>query len=439
MTADQEDPDLLYQPLDGPETWEAVSASVDEGDWATAAGRLVVLDQEAPAWTDMVRRGMQLAAAYHSGGLAGLYPVDDGLGRRLVAGVATAAGFGPDVERHIRDNHAALLLAAGSAGSPPTDALLRRLHAVGCRSQVFHVVDSPAGPHDHVLGHGDYKHHPNHRRLPAGQWEPLVPVAAVATETAGLVTWLGSDAFAALQPAARAAYALHAVTHVGPFATGNGRVARALAGGLLLDAVGIPLSIPSAGEPDYRRALAAAGAGDREALASFVVRSVLALAALVDDLRVSAGGADEIAALERWRAQVETAQRLHGLVTEAAGAALDRHRARGDLGWMADLSGATVAAHPAHLDEPRYAASPVCLRVRLAGGQTVEEALVIDAHPVDGDGEAVALRAVEAELGLTVQPAEVARPATVLARRLDDLLDRAVAAYAVRVAAEDEG
>ena len=82
-------------------------------------------------------------------------------------------------------------------------------------------------------------------------------------------------AFAGLHPVVQAAYLLHALDHVQPFADGNGRVGRALAGGCLLRAAGIPYLVLD-GPPT----------------------SPLVDVLLVD-LHVGGGGP----ALDRWRAQ----------------------------------------------------------------------------------------------------------------------------------------
>ncbi|MGI8686609.1 MAG: Fic family protein, partial [Acidimicrobiales bacterium] len=277
-------PDDAYAPLDGPDGWPAPAKDALTG----AVGRLRALEDEAPAWTDMVRHGMLLAAAYQSGALAGLYGADDAVSDRLLSGVAGADVCGPQAAPHVLSNHAALGLARERARGrrSVTEAWVRRLHVLACAPQVTHPVLGDHGVHDHVLGHGDYKHHPNHVRTRAGAWSVSAPVDRVAAEMAVLVAALGGDAFAALDPVAQAAYALYAVTHVGPFAAGNGRVARALASVPLFDAAAIPLAVPPPSAA-YRDALAAAGRGEPSPLVDFVARRCAGLVDRAEEARAA--------------------------------------------------------------------------------------------------------------------------------------------------------
>jgi len=429
--------DARYRPLEDAAAWAAASGESDDGAWRRGLGRLRELADAAPDWTDLVLGGARLAAAYQSGARAGLYTGDDGLARRLLAGTASPRTCGPVARPHVVANHAALRLAVDGEGTPTgSEAWLRKLHAVACAPQPTHPVPSDHGVHDHVLGHGDYKHHPNHVLTPSGAWRVLAPVAGVAGETARLADALRGSPFASLHPLARAAYTLHAVTHVGPFAAGNGRVARAAASASLLGQGALPLVVPGTHDQGYRAALEAAGGGDRPALVGFVAERFSALVDLVVELRAEAGTADAAAALAGWRARVAAAHHLHAALPAAAAAALARHARRRDLGWMPDLSSASVVGDAAG-DRARYRAAPLALRVPLPDGRVVEERLVIDAHPVDGDGDGLWLRADGADLHLHVRPPELSPPLAPRVRLdLDALLDRAVTALAVRVAAE---
>lgn len=431
--------DARYRPLDGPVVWAAASAGVDDRSWRDAVERLRALEQEAPDWVDMVRQGILLASAYRSGAQAGLYEADEAVVARLLAGVAGPADCGPAAEPHVLSNYAALLLAGDP--EPASEASVRRLHAVACAPQVTHLVATDHGHHDHVLGHGDYKHHPNHVRTESGDWQVCAPVELVRAETARLVDALESASSASLHPAARAAYALHALVHVGPFAAGNGRVARALASAPLLGAASVPLLVPAAAGNSYAIALAAAEAGDPAVLVRLVEQCVAGLVHAVVRLRASAGAPEQAAAMERWRSRVEAAHRLHVLLPAELIGALGSHRGRIDLAWMSDLAAAEVVTTSVRADHTRYCAAPLAIRVPLVGGSVVEEILAIDAHPVTGaaDGTAVILEAGGAGLCLEVRPGDVAGALSPLFRpRLDALLDRAVTALAVRVSAEDD-
>ena len=422
MTAVGDDPDLLYRPLEGPLDWTAASAAVDDGQWALAVAARSALASEAPAWSALAGRGTLVAGAYQSGGLAGLYTVGDPLARRLAAGVAAASDVGPRAAPHVRALAAAVRSAAGP--SVASGAGLCHLHATACHPQLHHSVQAGSGDwHDHVLGHGDLKHHANHRPVSAGGWVARAPVSAVVDETGRLAEWLGSWAYAGLHPAARAAYALHALSHVGPFAAGNGRVGRTIATAVLLDAAGLPLWVPAADGRAYRQAISAADDGDRTALVRFVVDQTTALAQLLTTLHAEAGGAEEQAALARWTAREDAARLLIEQAAAAAEKALARHQSRTDLGWLADLSGATVTA-----------GDLIVLSAPVDGGGPVDETLAVDPHPLEGAADQVILRAREADLALTTTVEQMAAGGP---PELPDMVERAVTALALRAAAAD--
>ena len=435
-----DDPDALYQALAGPEGWKDGSGGVDATRWRGGVEQMAALAEENPAWADMVRRGMMLMAAYRSGAMAGLYDGDDTVAQRLLAGTATPAACGPLAEGHVVANHAALVLAA-EAGTDPgivSEGWVRRLHAVACGPQPTHPVVTDHGVHDHVLGHGDYKHHPNHVRTAAGGWHAFVPVAGVGEEMANLVDVLGGSSYAALHPAARAAYALHAIHHVGPFAAGNGRLARVVATAPLLAAGSVPLVVPGGEVVGYHDALAEADAGDTGSLVRFVEQRCAAVVDATVALRDGRATPDEVAALDRWQARVLAAHRLQAVLAASAEAALTRHRRRTDLGWMADLSAAAVEGKGSGDDAPRFDSPPLSIRVPLGDGTVAEERLVVDPHPVSAVGDEVVLRAQWAEVEVRLRPDEMLPPTSAsLGRRIDGLLERAVTALAVRVAAQD--
>ncbi len=180
---------------------------------------------------------------------------------RWPQGRSTLASVDGDVRAHVRANLDALELARDAGVS---EAAIRRIHDVACRPQLTHEVIVEGHVQDHVMAPGDYKHHPNHIRLDDGGWLATAPVALVPTEMAKLVELAASPAFAGLHPVAQAGWLHDAVLHVQPFADGNGRVARALAGGVLLRAASVPLVMlrrrgrrpaggRGAGRPDGRR------------------------------------------------------------------------------------------------------------------------------------------------------------------------------------------
>lgn len=424
--SDEADP--LYAPLGDLGPWSA--AAVDEAGWAGAMRGLGDLRRGEPAWTDMVGRGARLAAAHRSGAMDGAHGDDPDVGSALVRGVATLADVGDGARPHVRANAQALDLAEEAAAV--SEDLVRRLHEVACRPQLAHPVRVGDRVQDHVLAHGEYKHHPNHIPVTGGGWRARAPVARVGAEMDHLVEVLASPGFDRLHPVVQAAYALHALTHIAPFADGNGRVARVLAGAFLLRSGGVPLLVPAGRAPDHDGARRAAGAGDPAPLVDFVLRRSVDLVDLIGRAHASPTD-DGAAALGRWRRQVQAAQALDAQLLPAARDALARHRARPDLGWLSPLKDADVVPAGPSSHGERFDAGPLVIRAPVPGGPVVEELLAVDAHPLEGEG--VVLRAEEARVRLE---AGLDEPPPTLAGRLHPWLDRVVSTLALRVAAETE-
>lgn len=319
----------------------------------------------------MVTRGAMLAAAYQSAALDGVVPVDHDVARSLVRGAASLASLGGEARAHVRANLDALLVARETGVS---EAAIRRIHDVACRPQLTHEVIVEGHVQDHVMAPGDYKHHPNHIRLDDGGWAATAPVALVAPEMARLVELAGSTEFAALHPVVQAEWLHDAMLHVQPFADGNGRVARALAGGVLLRAASLPFVV--------------------------LTSDVDVLHAIVDlvDLMAST----DAGALDAWRARSAAAEDVRRQVVPALETALRRP----DPTRRADVSGATI-------DDD--------LVVRMPGAE-IEETIIIDAHPLDDGPLSVTAR----EAGLRLVAGDPVQP----------WADRVVAVLALRVAAE---
>lgn len=380
--------DALYRPLGGLESWAATP--MDEAAWGEAVDRFGAAREAHPDWGAMVERGALLAAAHQSGALDGMHSGDRDLALALLRGEAPLGALDDEARAHVRANSAALRLADDVEVS---EEAIRRIHEVAGRPQLTHRVRVGERVEDHVLAAGDYKHHPNHVLDEGGHWRPTAPVAMVPSEMAALVDRVRSSAFSGLHPVVQAAWLHDALMHVQPFADGNGRVARALAGGCLLRAASIPFLV-FADDP-YHHAV------DTVAL---VQRAGISLV----DLLISTPPNGP--ALDRWRAQEAAGDALRRRLIPAVELAL----ARPDGSRRADLSAAVV--------EP---GEPVVVRAPLDDGRTVEEAISIDAHPDEADGPVVAT-AREAALRL-----QAGQP-------LDPWVDRVVSVLALRVAAHLE-
>jgi len=354
----------------------------------------------------------------------------------LLGHQAAADDLAGDVGAHVTANHRALLVAARAGAL--SEALIRQVHELACRPQITHPVQVDGRVQDHVLAHGEYKHHSNHTRTNEGGWQVRAPVAKVGSEMRTLMATTGPEEFGRLHPAARAAYVLQALTRVAPFADGNARVARALAGGLLLRESGIPLLVPADGLAAcdlaaYDAAIVGAEAGDPGALVAFVVKCAVDLVDLIVEPHPSISS-DRDGGLSRWEAETAAARFLGEQLPSAVRGALTRHRARTDLGWLPPLNDADIDPSAVADGERLFEARPLVIRAPLPPGPGVKEALSIDAHPLGGKGHVV-LRAEEAGLRIDVR---VGEPADEWRSRLEPWLDRIISTLALRTAAEIE-
>lgn len=390
--SDEADP--LYQPLGPLDDWAA--APVDHEAWAAAVDRFHDVRREDPEWAAMVDRGVLLAAAHQSAALDGLYPADPDLTRAFLRGEVSLASVDEDTRAHVHANVEALRVARDVEMAEDS---FRHIHEVACRPQLTHPVRVDDRVQDHILAAGDYKHHPNHILHADGSWRPTAPVAQVADEMAALVACLDSPAFARLHPVVRAAYLLHALDHVQPFADGNGRVARALAGAGLLRAASVPFL--DLGD-------------DGAAIGTPAQRVGVVQRASVDLIEYLASAERDSPALDRWRAQEAAGDAVRRRLVAGLADALHRYGRR--LDRRADLSAAAVVP-----------GEPVAVRIALGGGRVVEESIRVDAHPEDGEGPVLVI-AVEAGLRLKASPETP----------LDPWLDRVVPTLALRVAVEFE-
>ena len=361
--------DSLYQPLG---RW--TDEPVDEAAWTASLARLEGIRQEDPDWAEVTRRGAMLAAAYQSGAIDGVHAGEADVALALLRGEASLASMDEGVRAHVRANLDALELAGDTTVS---EAPIRRVHEIACRPQLTHRVLVEGRAQDHVMAHGDYKHHPNHLRLDDGTWQATVPVARLEAEMAHLLALAERAEMAGLHPVTQAAWLHDAVLHVQPFADGNGRVARALAGGVLLRAAAVPLLV-------------------------FDEHHVDVLQAVVDlvDLLETA----DRSALARWRKRAAAADELR----RQAVAALRQAFLRPDPARRADVSAATI-------DDDLVVGVP---------GVDVHEVVVVDAHPLD-DGP-VSVTAKEAALRV------------VAGDDVDRWANRVASVLALRVAAESD-
>jgi Fic family protein len=295
------------------------------------------------------------SAAVDTGAIEGLYDSDRGFTRSvatLTAGWEIAADQkGPHVRPAINDQLRAyeLVLDAvtGSTIREITQAWIRELHAVLTASQETYrvAVDPGLGAglrwEDRILGHGNYKTHPNSPTLAHGDTvHAYAPPGDTAAEMERLVDQFRTEAFKDTHPVIQAAYAHHALVWVHPFSDGNGRVARALSSVFLYRGMGVPFVMFADQRVGYYDALEAADGGSRESLVNYFAERVIDTVNSIEEaLRGAEGRAeDPVAAIRGKLAPHLAAQRVN-LAAERLGRLSEQALRRGlaEIGFPKEL------------------------------------------------------------------------------------------------------
>lgn len=112
------------------------------------------------------------------------------------------------------------------------------------------------------LDRGEYKKLPNNPTRPDGTVHTYCPPVHVASEMERLVALHGQHLASGVPVDVSAAWLHHRFTQIHPFADGNGRVARAIANIVFIQAGWFPLVVRSESRPEYIDALEAADRGD---------------------------------------------------------------------------------------------------------------------------------------------------------------------------------
>ncbi|HEV3093882.1 MAG TPA: Fic family protein [Solirubrobacteraceae bacterium] len=280
--------DAAYRPFPAFSDWPANPPRPDV--W-TAALRSLEVARASSSDNDLNRasRTAIRAAAFDTGAIEHLYETDRG----LTITVATQTAAWEAIVNDRAPNALALfqaqlrayelVLDAATQSLPVTEAWVRRLHDEVTEPQETYTVDTPVGPQEQPLPHGEYKKYPNHVKLPDGTTHSYVPVLDTSAEMERLVTELASEPFLAADPILQASYAHYALVVIHPFADGNGRVARALSSVYLYRAATIPLLIFADQKNAYLESLEAADNGKPEVFVHFVAAAARSTLALVTE------------------------------------------------------------------------------------------------------------------------------------------------------------
>ncbi|MGF1662180.1 MAG: Fic family protein [Kineosporiaceae bacterium] len=151
---------------------------------------------------------------------------------------------------------------------PFTTGAIKELHALITRHQrTTTAVDQFGRPFDRELLRGEYKSGPNNPTRADGTIHEYCPPEHVATEMERLVSMHEAHVRSRLPPDVSAAWLHHRFAQIHPFQDGNGRVARALASLVFIQADWFPLVVTRDDRAPYIEALEVA---DRNGLGALV-------------------------------------------------------------------------------------------------------------------------------------------------------------------------
>lgn len=258
------------------------------------------------------REVVKRAAAVDTGAIEGLYEADRGftftVATQAAIWEATVDARGPKVRALIESQLRAYdyVLDIATQNTPISEVWIRTLHQELCAPQQTYTVVTEVGLQTQALPLGEYKHLPNHVRVPHGGMHAYAPVDLVTDEMHRLCGILRSDEFLSAHPVLQASYAHYAFVVIHPFADGNGRVARALASVYTYRSHSIPLLILVENRKEYLDSLSAADRGNHQAFIDFVMERALDSITLVDESLRAAAVLEPNQALEQLTALFTT-------------------------------------------------------------------------------------------------------------------------------------
>jgi Fic family protein len=337
------------------------------GAWNRRVGELQQIRQTAePALVERSLRIATRAAAFDTGALEQLYPVDRG----LTITVATEEPAWSDRVRNESGQDALALFEAQVEGYelvrevvdgvyPINEAWIRRLHEVLTAPQETYDVWLPDGTTEpRPLSRGAYKTEPNHVRLRDNSIHAYAPVRETPIEMERLVEQLHEPDFLAAHPVIQAAYAHYCLVAIHPFSDGNGRVARALASGFTFRVAGVPLLLFADERDEYLDALELADKGEKAAFVRLVHDAVLsAIGVVADELRAATAPAPAAVIGDLRRLLTAHGELLHPQIDQiAAGlvvalrneltAVIGEHEFLQGVGASANSVGGSIATSP---------------------------------------------------------------------------------------------
>lgn len=269
----------MYQPIAPPPPPEQFARELARFD-RVAARWALLREALGERWTALASRDEERRAAVETGAIEGLYHLDEGVTQTLIReGLDSEAGRALDEGTFalISAQQHAIDLVTGSVvrDEPITASLIRELHQAVTAGRATYVARDQFGRQfRRELHRGEWKDQDNSVTLPDGSTLNFAPAVQVGSEVDRLVTIMAELEGAPW--AYRGAVAHHLLTHIHPFADGNGRTARLLATHQFLRG-GLPGLVVE--RPDKRRYLDALGTADRGSLSLFITFLASALAA----------------------------------------------------------------------------------------------------------------------------------------------------------------
>ncbi len=277
--------------------------------------------------------------AIETGLIERLYDLDRGVTELLIERGIDAAliphrsGLGEEKVAMIGDQQNAIesLFAFVKGQRPLSTSYIKELHALFTRHQEFAEGRDQFGRRTQIaIRKGDYKSRPNNPTRDDGTVHEYCPPEHVAAEMDSLLDLHRKHGPTA--PEVEAAWLHHRLAQIHPFQDGNGRVARALATLVFIQAGWLPLVVRDAKRADYISALEDADNGDLRQLVGFFSAlqkreflNAISLAREVEkearvDLRIR-GISQRITQRRKelareWNAAVSSAERLHQLTDE---------------------------------------------------------------------------------------------------------------------------
>lgn len=282
--------DAAYSPILAFDAW---SQGVDErsGFVQRAHDRLQELlhSIDDSSVTDKALRRALDGAALETGAIEGLYRSTSGITISVIDGTidlaAATAQIKEDVEIEalVTGQRAAYDLALDivTDRQPISEAITRTIHETVSSGQETYDVQTAVGRQRHALLAGNYKEHPNHVLLPDGTVHAYCPVLDVPSEMRRFVNEVGMPSFRQASASVQSAYLHHCLTHIHPFADGNGRTARVLGSIPLLQRYSVPFVVFADRDGAYRARQSQADAGETSPFVRFVEDSTVDVLNLV--------------------------------------------------------------------------------------------------------------------------------------------------------------